>query len=777
MQPLNLFFKTAVIEVASHYNHSMLSVDHVCFALIKYDEEITSILVEMGIIGNDYLVDLDTTLKVVEDDKGFNLPTIAPNYLLNYVLSQTIGRAVGSITQSNATLIDLFLNILKLPIESSYAVHLLKVYNITLENFMRALEERQTKPIIFSVSKDKSVTASSNLSGAATDQAKKTGFQSVADAEAFLLKFATNLNQEVIRGNIDPLIGRDDEIMQVVKVLARRRKNNPLLVGEPGVGKTAIAEGLALRIVKKKVPRTFFNKVIYSLEAGSLVAGTRYRGDFEERMKMIVDALTMIPNAIVFIDEIHLIIEGGKVSNGSMDASNLLKPALARGLIKVIGATTYEDFRKSMEKDRALLRRFKKINILPPTPDQAKLIILGLRSLYETHHGVTYSVDAVNTAVDLVVKYFRDATLPDRALDIIDDAGARIALTRPKNMIISEADIETEIALVTKIPLSTIQATEGQSVLQLGENIKKTVFGQDHAIEQVTNIIKIARTGLRQTNKPEAAFLFVGPTGVGKTELARALAENLNVKFRKYDMSEFMERHAVSKLIGSPPGYVGSGDGAAGSGLLINDVEENDKMVLLLDEIEKAHPDVFNILLQIMDDATLTSATGKKVDFRNVIVIMTSNIGASALAKNKIGMAKSSETIESYDLSHVKRHFSPEFLGRLDGVIPFNKLGIEQLVVVAKKFFKEIEIAVSKRGILLQTDEAVFKWIVTKGYDPQYGARPINHTIDTEIRLPIANVILSNDTMIGWSIKLIVDKNDKLQIKAVRPAMKRLTKA
>jgi ATP-dependent Clp protease ATP-binding subunit ClpA len=774
MQPLNEFFKTTVIEVVKHYNHPLISVDHVCFALIKHDSEIGGIISELGVDLKSILEELDLHISAIEVDGAFDKAKVGPNYLLSYLLSQTIGRAVGSITQSNATLMDLFLNILRLPDDSSFSGHILKENGVILENFMRGLEERISSPIVFSVMENKSKAEKETPKESAST--KTNIFPSIAEAEAYLLKFATNLNAEVIKGHIDPLIGRDDEIMQAIKVLTRRRKNNPLFVGDPGVGKTAIAEGLALRIVKKKVPKIFYNKVIYSLEAGSLVAGTRYRGDFEERMKMIIDALTLIPNAIVFIDEIHLIIDGGKVSSGSMDASNLLKPALARGQIKVIGATTYEDFRRSMEKDRALLRRFKKIVISPPTPEQAKLIILGLRSFYETHHEVTYTVEAVTTAVDLVVKYFRDATLPDRALDIIDDAGARIALTRRKDMVITEADIEAEVSMVTKIPLSAIQASEGQSILQLGSNIGKHVFGQDHAIEKVTNVIKIARTGLRQPNKPEAAFLFVGPTGVGKTELARALANNLNVKFVKYDMSEFMERHAVSKLIGSPPGYVGHGDGGAGAGLLINDVEENDKMVLLLDEIEKAHPDVFNILLQIMDDAILTSGSGKKVDFRNVIIIMTSNIGAAALNKTKIGMVRSEPTLDNYDLSYVKKHFSPEFLGRLDGVVPFNKLSIEQLTVVAKKFFKDIETAVSARGISISMDDKVCEWIVTKGHDPLYGARPINRTIDTEVRLPIADIILSNDTMIGWSIKLFVDSDNKLQITPVPPSLKRLPK-
>ena len=774
MQRLSDFMRNDVVDVAEQFDHGFLTVEHVCFALLS-DEYIIDLLAEMGINTEGLFRAFMAFLADIKTHEPFVRSEIKPDDLLQHVIAVTIGKAVGTITLSNASLFDLFLTILKLPPDSCAAAHIFNRANITVENTTRFMADRQ----LASFQKSDIVSNKSSKSDAQdkpteeSEQKNNTPFKNEAEAEEFVLRYSVNLNSEASAGRIDPLIGRDDEIAKTIQVLMRRRKNNPLLIGEAGVGKTAIAEGMALRIIRGEVPRAFSGKVIYSLDVGSLVAGTRYRGDFEERMRHLIQAFSMMPQAIIFIDEIHLIVDGGKVSSGSMDASNLLKPALARGTIRCIGATTFEDYRKSMERDRALLRRFKNITILQPTPEQAKSIILGLRTQYESYHGVTYTVAAVNAAVDLVTKYFRDATLPDRAIDLIDDAGARQSISAKRLSVIDRSEIEQEVAMITDIPLMTIRASAGQSILQLGSAVKQQVYGQDQAVQSVTEVIKIARAGLRPTNKPEAAFLFVGPTGVGKTELARALAKQLNIKLIKYDMSEYMERHSISRLIGSPPGYVGFDGGGAGSGLLINDVEQNPRCVLLLDEIEKAHPDVFNILLQVMDDARLTNGSGKAVDFRNVILIMTSNAGAAQMSKSSMGFRPSDQHAVRHDQEAIKKHFSPEFLGRLDGIIPFMGLSAEQLERVTIKMLDEISVTLLERGISFTVNREAVTWLAQKGYDPRWGARPIARTIDKYVRLPLADLILSESVREGWTVS-IGRKVDELDITTISPPIKEL---
>lgn len=765
MQRLPDLMKEAVFS-AERFNHSVLTVEHVWHILLS-DDSILGILTDLG-ADTDLLY--RALLLFLEDNKtngSFYRDMIQPDDLLQRLVATTIGRAVGTISLSNATALDLFLNILKLPVDSCFTAHTLSRSGITLENTSLYLSERQLDE--FARSEINPPPPVEEKKEVEDNKSNNSAFKTIEEAEEFILKFATNLNKEAQQGKIDPLIGRDAEVTKTIQVLMRRRKNNPLLIGEAGVGKTSIAEGIANRIVLGEVPSAFSSKVIYNVDVGALIAGTRYRGDFEDRMRNLVQAFSMMPDAIMFLDEIHLIVEGGKVSSGSVDASNLLKPALAKGQIRCIGATTYEDYRKGMERDKALSRRFKQIVVDQPTPEQAKAIIMGLRPQYELHHGVTYTVCAVDAAVDLVMKYFRNATLPDRAIDLIDDAGARQAIADQRIAIIDRSAIEAEVAAITHIPLQTIRASEHEAVITLAQVVKSRVFGQDHAIDMVSDVVKIARAGLRPENKPEAMFLFEGPTGVGKTELARGLADTLGSTLVKYDMSEFMDRHNIARLIGSPPGYVGHGDGGAGSGMLINDIEQNPRCVLLLDEVEKAHPDIFNILLQVMDDACLTSASGKMVDFRNVIIIMTTNAGATDRNKASIGFSSNDNGTSRQNMA-LKKFFKPEFLNRLDGIIPFSALSIGHLERVTEKFLRDIVDRLAQRDITLRYDPSVITFITKQAHDPSMGARPIARAIDRLVRLPLSNLLLNEGVREGWEVDILEPgTDDELTISAYNP--------
>ncbi len=556
--------------------------------------------------------------------------------------------------------------------------------------------------------------------------------------ETPLEKYADNLNQKARDGRIDPLIGRDEEVERAVQVLCRRRKSNPLLVGEAGVGKTAIAEGLAKRIVDGQVPGVLNSAVIYSLDLASLVAGTKYRGDFEKRLKAVLNQIKAEEHAVLFIDEIHIIIGAGSTSGGTMDASNLIKPVLASGELKCIGSTTYQEYHGVFEKDRALARRFQKIDVKEPTIDETIKILQGLKSRYEEHHQVKYTNPALKSAVELSARYISDRFLPDKAIDVIDEAGANRQLQpeSSRKKTISVKDIESVVSKIARIPPKTVSSSDLATLKHLGKSLKRVVFGQDKAVDQLTTAIKMSRSGLREDNKTIGSFLFSGPTGVGKTEVTNQLAEHLGVELLRFDMSEYMERHTVSRLIGAPPGYVGYDEG----GLLTGAVIKNPHAVLLLDEIEKAHPDVFNILLQVMDNGSLTDSNGRKVDFRNVILIMTTNAGAQNISRSSMGFTHQDHSSDS--MKAVEMTFTPEFRNRLDAVIQFAALSKSVIASVVDKFLIRLESQLFEKKVTLIVDDKAKAWLAEKGFDPQMGARPMTRVIQENIKRPLADEIL-----------------------------------
>ena len=578
--------------------------------------------------------------------------------------------------------------------------------------------------------------------------------EKAAEETDFLAQFTRDLNQEAEQGRIDPVIGRDFEIERTLEILSRRRKNNPILVGEPGVGKTAIAEGLALRIVRGEVPERLLNARIYSLDMGSLMAGTRYRGDFEQRFKQLLEALAEKEQAILFIDEIHTIVGAGAVQGGALDASNLMKPALAAGRLRCIGATTYEEFRTIFEKDRALARRFQKIDVVEPSLDDTFKILKGLKDKFEAHHKVKYTLPALRAAVELSARYIQDRHLPDKAIDVIDEAGARFALQKRANRRsqVGVADIQRVVAKMARIPLTQITQKERDKLASLEPDLKRVIFGQDRAVEQVVSAIKLARSGLKNPDRPIANFLFAGPTGVGKTELARQLAQHMGVELIRFDMSEYMERHTVSRLVGAPPGYVGYEEG----GQLTEAVNRHPHSVVLLDEIEKAHPDVFNILLQVMDSGTLTDNNGRKTDFRNVVLIMTSNVGAEQMARSTMGFVKQDHSRDFG--AELKKAFTPEFRNRLDAVIQFAPLAPEAMGRVVDKFILQLEAQLVERKVRLDVTPAARQWLAEHGYDAQMGARPMERLIREKIKQPLAELLLFGELKEGGTLRIGVEK-------------------
>ncbi|MDX2142589.1 MAG: ATP-dependent Clp protease ATP-binding subunit ClpA [Rhodospirillaceae bacterium] len=591
----------------------------------------------------------------------------------------------------------------------------------------------------------------------------------VKKGQEALAAYCVNLNEKAKQGKIDPLIGREKEIERTIQILCRRNKNNPLYVGDAGVGKTAIAEGLARRILNKDVPEVLHESVIFALDMGSLLAGTRYRGDFEERLKAVLSELEATKGAILFIDEIHTVIGAGATSGGAMDASNLLKPALASGTLRCMGSTTYKEYRNYFEKDRALVRRFQKIDVNEPTVEDTVKILKGLKPYYEEHHKVRYTAEAIRTAVELAARYIHDRKLPDKAIDVIDEVGAsRMLLPEAKRRkVVSVKDVEEVVAKIARIPPKSVSRDDKKALQNLDRDLKTMVFGQDKAIEALSSAIKLSRAGLREPEKPIGSYLFSGPTGVGKTEAARQLAKSLGIEIHRFDMSEYMERHSVSRLIGAPPGYVGFDQG----GLLTDAVDQHPHCVLLLDEIEKAHPDLYNILLQIMDHGKLTDHNGKSVNFRNVILIMTTNAGASEMAKHAIGFER--DMREGEDAAAIEKMFTPEFRNRLDAVIAFSNLPPEVVGRVVDKFVMQLEAQLADRNVTIELSMAAREWLAKKGYDKQMGARPLARVIQQEIKKPLADKLLFGDLITGGHVVVeLVDDKLTFEITPAEPKAK-----
>ena len=628
--------------------------------------------------------------------------------------------------------------------------------------------------IAHGVAKDPAFGESRPVSGAdpQDDNSADTGASSPEGdgKESALAKYCVDLNAKSRHGDVDPLIGREHEVERCIQVLCRRRKNNPLLVGDPGVGKTAIAEGLARKIVSGETPAVLSQTTIYSLDMGALLAGTRYRGDFEERLKAVMTELENHDDAVLFIDEIHTVIGAGATSGGAMDASNLLKPALQGGKLRCMGSTTYKEFRQHFEKDRALSRRFQKIDVNEPSVEDSIKILQGLKPYFEDHHSIRYTADAIKTAVELSSRYINDRKLPDKAIDVIDEAGAaqHLVAESKRRKTIGTKEIEAVVAKIARIPPKNVTKDDAEVLKDLEKSLKRVVFGQDNAIEALSSAIKLARAGLREPEKPIGNYLFAGPTGVGKTEVAKQLADSLGVELLRFDMSEYMEKHAVSRLIGAPPGYVGFDQG----GLLTDGVDQHPHCVLLLDEMEKAHPDVYNILLQVMDNGQLTDHNGRTVNFRNVILIMTSNAGATELAKSAIGFGR--DRREGEDTAAIERTFTPEFRNRLDAVISFAPLGKDVIRQVVEKFVLQLEAQLMDRNVTIELSAPAAEWLGEKGYDDKMGARPLGRVIQEHIKKPLAEELLFGKLAKGGVVQVGI-KDGKIDLRIEGPDKPRLS--
>ena len=739
------------LTLATDRKHELATLEHLLLALLDDKDAaavITACDVDIVPLRADVTRYLDEDLAslTVEDFEEAR-PTAGFHRVIQRAVIHVQSSGREEVTGANA-LVALFAE------RESHAVYFLQERDMTRYDAVNYISH--------GISKSGESTVAKPIQGAddaaAGDEAKK---------KDPLEEYTVNLNQKALEGDIDPLIGRDDEVERCIMVLSGRRKNNPLLMGDPGVGKTAIAEVIARRIVNDDVPTVLADAIIFSLDMGALLAGTRYRGDFEERLKAVMTKLQETDGAILFIDEIHTIIGAGATSGGAMDASNLLKPALQSGKLRCMGSTTYKEYRQHFEKDRALSRRFLKIDVSEPTPEDAVKILMGLKSYFEEFHKVKYTDAAIQGAVDLSVRHITDRKLPDKAIDIIDEAGARTKLVEEKKRKkkIGIKEIESVIAKIARIPPKSISRDDEKALKSLPMDLKRMVFGQDKAIEQVTAAVKLARAGLREPNKPIGSYLFAGPTGVGKTEVAKQLAMTQGLELLRFDMSEYMERHTVSRLIGAPPGYVGYDQG----GLLTDAVNQNPHSVLLLDEIEKAHPDIYNILLQVMDNGFLTDANGRKVDFRNVIIIMTTNAGAADAAKAEIGFGRGMKDDEQD--AAIKRRFTPEFRNRLDAVVSFAPLSPEDIAKVVDKFVIQLEAQLADRKIEFEVSKGANVWLATKGYDKRYGARPLGRTIQEYIKKPLADEILFGKLKQGGLVKIGVDrKKENLTFKIVPPA-------
>ncbi|PHR56750.1 MAG: ATP-dependent Clp protease ATP-binding subunit ClpA [Robiginitomaculum sp.] len=731
------------VAAANSRQHELVTLEHLLLALLD-DQDATEVLVAcdadiLALRGEliDFLEDEMGQLVVEKEENGAR-PTSAFQRVIQRAVIHVQSSGNGDVSGANV-LVALFAE------RESHAVYYLHEQDITRFDVVSYISH--------GIANEDG--ADFNPSSDEPEEGEERGRKPSA-----LESYCVDLNQKAKDGKIDPLIGRESEVERCMQVLCRRRKNNPLLVGDPGVGKTAIAEGIARKIVHGEVPEVLAGATIFSLDMGSLLAGTRYRGDFEERLKTVLKELEDHEDSILFIDEIHTIIGAGATSGGALDASNLLKPALQNGTLRCMGSTSYKEHRQHFEKDRALARRFQKIDVVEPSIPDAIKIMQGLKPYFEDFHEIRYTLDSIKAAVELSARHLTDRKLPDKAIDVIDEVGARQRLL-PKSRrkkTIGVKDVEDIIARMARIPPKTVNKSDEAALKSLDTDLKRVVFGQDAAIEQVSAAIKMARAGLREPLKPIGCYLFSGPTGVGKTEVARQLASVMGVELLRFDMSEYMERHSVSRLIGAPPGYVGYDQG----GLLTDKVDKHPHCVLLLDEIEKAHPDIFNILLQVMDNGVLTDNNGKSIDFRNVILIMTTNAGASDAAKNSIGFGRGKRDGENEEA--IKRLFTPEFRNRLDDIVDFSPLDIESIHRVVDKFMLELELQLEDRGVSFELSPAARKWLAEKGYDENYGARPLSRTIQNHVKKPLSDAILFGDLKNGGLVKIDIDpKNaDKL---------------
>ena len=742
----------AALGNASDRSHEYATLEHLLLALID-DADASQVMIACGVdlgdlgdVVKQYLDQEYESLKT--SDKADPAPTAGFQRVIQRAILHVQSSGKDTVTGANV-LVALFSE------RDSYAVYFLQQQDMSRLDAVSYISH--------GIGKGGRQIEAKNPKGAESEgpQAEEKGSDSKGDGkgatkkDSALDQFTVNLNEKALAGKIDPLIGRGPEVDRTIQILCRRSKNNPLYVGDPGVGKTAIAEGLARKIVEGEVPEVLTEAVIYSLDMGALLAGTRYRGDFEERLKQVVNELEKMPHAVLFIDEIHTVIGAGATSGGAMDASNLLKPALSGGTIRCIGSTTYKEFRNHFEKDRALLRRFQKIDVNEPTIEDTIKILRGLRTAFEDHHKVKYTPDAIKTAVELSARYINDRKLPDKAIDVIDEVGAMQMLVPPhkRKKTITAKEIELVIATMARIPPKSVSSDDKKVLEHLDRDLKRVVFGQDAAIGVLATAMKLSRAGLREPDKPIGSFLFSGPTGVGKTEVARQLASIMGIPLQRFDMSEYMERHSISRLIGAPPGYVGFDQG----GLLTDAIDQQPHCVLLLDEIEKAHPDLFNILLQVMDNGRLTDHHGKSVDFRNVVLVMTTNAGASDMARQGIGFGDTSK--EDAGDEAVKKMFAPEFRNRLDAIVPFAYLPTGVVSRVVDKFILQLELQLADQNVHIQFDSDAREWLSKRGYDKLYGARPMARLIQEKVKQPLAEELLFGKLAHGGEVHVSLKDN------------------